>query len=99
MTTVVEEIPAHMKMADGQDLPEGFAMLSIPDATGDTRLMWNPRDAEDTALAKKAFKDARKRGMMVYLVDPNSGESTGQVVTEFPETEGKLIAVKPIQGG
>lgn len=99
MTNTITEYPEHMVMKDGQELPEGFSMLSIPDTTGDTRIMWNPRDKADVALAEDSFKNARAKGMLVYLVSPESGESTGEVVTSFPKKEGKLIAVKPIQGG
>lgn len=101
MTSTINEIPDHMKMGPNPDEapPEGWGMFSIPDPSGDSRIMWNPRDKADVEFAKAAFEDARRKGMAIYLADPQSGESTGEVVTEFPKKEGKLIAVKPIAGG
>lgn len=93
------EIPEHMRMADGADLPEGFTMFSIPDPSGDTRIMWDPRNKDDLATAEAAFDSARKNGMTVYLVNPESGESSGEIVHKFPKKEGKLIAVRQIAGG
>ena len=88
-----------IKAVEELEIPEGHGLLSIMDATGDTRIMWDPRNKDDLAAAKDAFDSARKRGMTVYLVDPESGESNGEVVTEFPKKAGKLIAVRQMQGG
>lgn len=80
------------------DLPEGWGMLSVPDATGDTRIMWDPRDKDSISTAKAAFEEAQKKGMTAYLVG-EGGESSGEVTREFPKKAGKLIMVRQIQGG
>ena len=98
--TDLPEIPVHMRMADDAELPKGWTMLSIPDASGDTRIMWDPRNKDDAKIAEQSFNAARARGMTVFLVDPETGEQkTGGQVTTFPKKEGKLIAVKQLQGG
>ena len=48
----------------------------IADATGDTRLMWDPRDKDEVKAAKEAFDKAKAKGMLAYSVD-EKGEKTG----------------------
>lgn len=74
-------------------------VLHITDATGDTRLMWDPRNADEVATARAAFDAAKGRGMMAYAVDALSGERTGEVIRTFDETQGKIIMVRQLQGG
>lgn len=72
--------------------------LHIPDHTGDARIMWDPRDADEVKIAKAAFKRAQEKGMIAYAVDPQ-GESTGEVIREFDPARGKIIMVKQLVGG
>jgi hypothetical protein len=74
-------------------------VLHITDATGDTRIMWDPAVADEVATAKAAFKKAKDKGMLAYAVDANSGERTGEVIREFDATKGKIIMVRQTQGG
>jgi hypothetical protein len=73
--------------------------LHITDASGDTRIMWNPRDKDEVAAAKAAFDAAKGRGMLAYSVDPESGDSTGEVIREFDKKHGKIIMVRQTAGG
>ena len=70
-------------------------MLSIADATGDTRLMWDPRDADEVKVAKEAFDKAKKKGMLAYSVD-EKGEKTGQVIREFDPTLSKIVMTQAV---
>ena len=74
-------------------------MLSITDAGGDTRIMWDPRNKDEVATAKAAFDTAREKGMLAYSVDPDSGDSTGEVIREFDKKAGKIIMVRQTVGG
>jgi hypothetical protein len=74
-------------------------VLHVMDATGDTRVMWDPANADEVAAARAAFKKAKDRGMLAYAVNPDSGERTGEVIREFDETRGKIIMVRQTQGG
>lgn len=80
-------------------IPEGYGLLSILDSTGDTRIMWNPRDKDDVASAEAAWDAAKKRGMVAYFVGDN-GEA-GEVIqgTKFPKKEGKIIMAPQLVGG
>lgn len=73
-------------------------MLSIPDHTGDTRIMWDPRVPEEVELAKKSFKAARDKGMIAYGVAAD-GSSNGEVIREFDKDMSKVIMVKQLVGG
>ena len=73
-------------------------VLSITDATGDTRIMWDPRDADEVATARKAFDEAKKKGMLAYSVDPTDG-SKGEVIRAFDPQAGKIIMARQTVGG
>jgi hypothetical protein len=74
-------------------------VLHITDETGDTRIMWDPANRDEVDTAKAAFKTAKKKGMLAYAVDPDSGDRTGEVIRDFDETRGKIIMVRQTQGG
>jgi hypothetical protein len=74
--------------------------LHIPDETGDTRIVWDPADADSIATAKAAFDEAIRKGMVAYAVDPATGEADTQgIVREFDATKTKLIMMRQLQGG
>lgn len=73
--------------------------LHITDPTGDTRIMWDPANADEVATAKAAFKKGQDKKMLAYRVDPDSGNRTGEVIRHFDETAGKIIMVKQTVGG
>lgn len=73
-------------------------MLSITDGTGDTRIMWDPRDKDEVAAAEAAFDRAKEKGMLAYAVDDDGGR-TGEVIRKFKKTAGKIIMVRQPQGG
>jgi hypothetical protein len=72
--------------------------LHITDETGDTRIMWDPANADEVATAKAAFDKAKKRGMLAYAVTPG-GEASGEVIREFDAKRGKIIMIRQTQGG
>ena len=84
---------------DFSEVPDGHGTLHITDASGDTRIMWDPTQKDEKKAAKAAFDEALRRGMLAYMVDPTSGEKTGSVIREFPDTAGKVIMVRQLQGG
>jgi hypothetical protein len=73
-------------------------MLSIADESGDTRIMWDPKDKAEVATARAAFDAAKAKGMLAYTVDPQSAEK-GEVVREFDKHLGKIIMTKQLVGG
>jgi len=74
-------------------------VLHITDATGDTRIMWDPDVKDEVSTAKAAFDAAKKKGMLAYAVDPDTGGRTGEVIREFDKTRGKIIMIRQTRGG
>ena len=79
-------------------IPEGHGFLSILDPTGDTRIMWNPRDKDERKTAEAAFDAAKARGMVAYSVGEN-GEPGEVIQGGFPKNAGKIIMAPQLVGG
>jgi hypothetical protein len=73
--------------------------LHITDASGDTRIMWDPANTDEVDTAKAAFDEGKRKGMLAYAVDPDSGGRTGEVIREFDPNKGKVIMVRQTVGG
>jgi hypothetical protein len=73
--------------------------LHITDSTGDTRVMWDPANPDEVAAAKAAFDAAKKKKMLAYAVDPDTGGKTGEVIREFDPQRGKIVMVRQTAGG
>jgi hypothetical protein len=67
-------------------------------AKGDIPIMWNKDDADEVAVARRAFDDARKAGFIVYRAEGKDG-SRGEVITRFDPKAERLIMVKQHKGG
>ena len=73
--------------------------LHITDATGDTKVMWDPGSSDEVAAAKAAFDAAKKKKMLAYAVDPDTGGKTGEVIRDFDPERGKIVMVRQTAGG
>jgi hypothetical protein len=71
--------------------------MSIMDATGDTKLIWNPNNEDEVECARRTFKDLKKKGYLAYTV--KNGGDKGEVVTEFDAKLEKLILAPAVIGG
>lgn len=86
-------------MEDIAIIPGEKHLMSIPDHTGDRRILWDPRDASDLAWAEKEFKKAKKdRKMNVYNIDPQDG-TQGEPMDEFDPNAAKMMFVGATAGG
>lgn len=85
-------------MSDLLERDDTRHMLSITDGTGDTRIMWDPKNKDEVGAAKAAFDAAKSKGMLAYAVDDNGGR-TGEVIREFDKKAGKIIMVRQPVGG
>ena len=90
MTSVVSE-------ATLDDVPEGKCVLSILDASGDTKIIWDPNNADETSAAERTFKDLKKKRYVAYAVRAD-GEKA-EVIQEFDRTAGKVILAPALAGG
>jgi hypothetical protein len=94
MTTTLDNKPT-----DPGALDEGQHTLHITDATGDTRLMWDPANRDEVATARAAFNAAKGKGMLAYGVKKNGDAKTGDVIRDFDPEMGKIVMVRQLQGG
>ena len=74
-----------------------MGVLCKLDATGDTKLIWNPNNTDEVESAKRTFNDLRKKGFLAYKV--NADGSKGEVLTEFDVNAEKIILAPPLRGG
>ena len=97
MTTTTQS-PAKGAHAAEATIPQQQRhMMSILDASGDTRLEWDSNNANEVATAKAAFKRAKKNGMLAYSVD--EGGQRGEVLHEFNPDVGRIVMVNQLAGG
>jgi len=89
MSTSTEERPVETEVQRN--------VLHIPDSSGDTRIMWDPRNKDEVAAAKAAFDAAKEKGMLAYSVE--EGGDKGEVIREFDKHAGKIIMARQTQGG
>ena len=78
---------------------ENVGTLHIMDSSGDTRIMWDPRNQDEIDIAKAAFKKAKDKGMVAYAVDDKGEKREGEVIREFDATRGKIIMAPQLVGG
>lgn len=71
--------------------------LSVMDATGDTKLIWDSDNADDVAAAKAMYDAQKAKGYMAYSVK-KSGKQ-GEVLQQFDPLAEKIIMAAPLAGG
>ena len=92
------------KLADDDDeVPEGHHVLYAMDSTGDTRIIWDPNNADDVANARRTFDDLVKKGYQAFSVRKGSGGEKGgdkgERVRTFDASLEKLILAPATVGG
>lgn len=65
--------------------------------TGDTKVMWNPRDKDEVENARKSFDRLEKRGFRAFKV--NKAGAAGERLTAFDPAAEKIIMVPQLAGG
>lgn len=64
---------------------------------GDTRSLWNPRDADEVAEARRQYTSFKERGFLPFNVNAEGGK--GEQMTEFDPEAAKIIFIPPMAGG
>lgn len=72
--------------------------LAIMDRTGDTKVIWNPENTDETETARETFRKLRAKGYLAYTVDPKDGSKATQMI-EFDPNAGKVILAPAPRGG
>ncbi len=71
--------------------------LSVMDHTGDIKLIWDSDNDDEVDLARKQFKEAKKKGYAAFSV--NKKGDKGEVIQEFDPNAEKIIMAPPLAGG
>lgn len=75
----------------------GTGEMAILDETGDTKIIWDSKNADEVENAESQFKKLRKKGFLAYKVKKN-GEKA-EMITEFDSEAEKIILSPPLAGG
>lgn len=71
--------------------------FAVMDKTGDTKLIFDPNNADEVESAKNTFRDLKKKGFIAYRVSADG--SKGEVIREFDSAAGKIILAPAMVGG
>jgi len=71
--------------------------LRVMDGMGDTRLMWDPNNAEEVSNARRTFNDLTKKGHIAYEVKRKGG--VGERIRTFDPEMSKVILTPQLVGG
>lgn len=72
--------------------------LAIMDHSGDTKLMWDSENEDETENARRTFATMKAKGFMAYTVKGKSGDK-GEVIREFDPDAESIIMVPQMKGG
>lgn len=72
--------------------------MAVMDHTGDTKVIWDPDNADEVAAARAQFEALRKKGFAAFRVRGKDGEKGAQITAFDPQAE-KLILVPQMVGG
>lgn len=75
----------------------GICKMHIIDETGDTKHMWNPRDMDEVAAARKLFQTFNDKGFKAFRV--NARGEAGERIREFDPSAEKIIFIPQLAGG
>lgn len=73
------------------------ALLHILDETGDTKVMWNPRDVDEVKAAQKTFERLTGKGFRAFRVNSTGGQ--GERIEAFDKEAEKIILIPQLAGG
>lgn len=74
-----------------------MGLLCCLDQTGDTKVIWDPRNTDEVACAKATFDKLTKKGHAAFSV--NADGSQGTQIRAFDPTAEKIILVPQMVGG
>jgi hypothetical protein len=85
------------KEADKDDFEAGKGVLVCLDASGDTRIVWDPDKPEEVASAERTFDELKAKGYQAFSVKRNG--SKDEVIRSFDPAAEKLILAPALRGG
>jgi len=71
--------------------------MRIMSTLGDTKVIWDPKNADETEAAEDQFNNLLDKGFKAFKVKKDG--KAGVNVKNFNEDEGMYILVPPLKGG
>ena len=87
-----------MTVQDLETVPAGHGLMHALDRSGDTRVMWDKGNTDETAAARAQFEALTGKGYVAYRAEGKNGER-GEVIREFDPQAERIILVKQLVGG
>jgi len=80
------------------ELTSDQGMLCVLNHEGDTKIIWDRRNADEVENARRTFNDLKAKGYAAYSVEGKEGEK-GEVVRKFDPSAERLILAPAMVGG
>ena len=80
-------------------LAEGMGEVAVMDPSGDTKVIFDPNNADEVENARKTFEDLKAKGFSAFKVVGAKGEKSDEQLFEFDPTAGRMILIPALQGG
>lgn len=77
---------------------DGFIRIAVLDKTGDSKRIWDPKNAEEVEDARESYARLKGKGHAIYRVDPATGAKT-ELMPAFEPEAAKFLATPRMQGG
>ena len=71
--------------------------LHVLDHSGDTRIEWDPSNPDEVEMARRAFKTAQDKKMLIYKTRADG--SKAEQLREFDPRAERIIATRQTVGG
>lgn len=78
---------------------DGKGEMAEMNKTGDTKTIWDSKNADEVEAARKQFEYFTKEKKYSAFAVAKSGEKTGEPLKAFDPNLEKIIFVKPLAGG
>jgi hypothetical protein len=76
----------------------GDSELIELNTSGDSKLIWNPDNADETEAARALFDTLKRKGHLAYKVVGKEGDK-GEVLRDFDPHAGRIIMAPRMVGG
>ena len=74
-----------------------MGQLRILDGSGDTKVIWDPKNDDEVEAAEEQFDTLIEKGFKAYSVKKDG--TKGRLTKKFDPEAGKIIMVPSMQGG
>lgn len=71
--------------------------MRVLDSTGDTKVIWDPENEDETEAAEEQYDSLIKKGFKAFKVSKKGDK--GKAMKEFDSDAGKIIMVPAMVGG